>query len=163
MVFKGRADFFASPVCDKPSFSLNSETNCANAFSCVILSFSPFCFFSFSPPTFLRIFALSLHARKNSLVVSPPKRYNALRVINVVNEVLILLARVWFTLALTISGKVAFFARNLQFSLILSKTTIVSWFEKPITVKTAVINNASICTSKNMPSIAKNPSTNNAS
>ena len=44
-------------------------------------------------------------ANTKSLVVTPPKKYKAPSVINVVTEVLILLAKVWFTEASTISPK----------------------------------------------------------
>src|SRR3954463_2320363 len=46
-----------------------------------------------------------------------------------------------------------------RFSRIRSKTTIVSWTLKPITVSIAVTNRASIATRKNVPRIAKIPTT----
>ena len=48
-------------------------------------------------------------ASTKSFVVTPPKKYNAASVIIVVSDVLILLAKVWLTDALTISPKDIFF------------------------------------------------------
>ena len=47
--------------------------------------------------------------RTKSFVVTPPQKYSANNVINVVNEVLILLVNVWFTEASTISQNDIFF------------------------------------------------------
>ena len=63
----------------------------------------------------------------------------------------------------TTCSKVQLDGSFLRFSLIRSKTTIESWIENPITVKTAVMNRASISTSKNLPNMENIPTNKKAS
>ena len=55
-----------------------------------------------------------------------------------VREVLMERLTVWLTLAPTTASKLFLFTLFLKFSRILSKTTMVSWTEKPRTVRSAV-------------------------
>ena len=77
-----------------------------------------------------------IRASENHLRVSPPKKNKKAITIITVSTVLIDLPKVWFKLWFTVSSKlpVPFFA---IFSLILSKTTIVSWTENPKIVRRA--------------------------
>src|SRR3954452_17253069 len=97
-------------------------------------------------------------ARTKLRIAAPPNRYSDSRVRTTVKLVMIERANVWRIEWLTISanGSPAWRAR---FSRIRSKTTIVSWTLKPMTVSIAVTKRASISIRKIVPSIAKMPTT----
>ena len=95
-------------------------------------------------------------------IVTPPNNSKATSVSSTVSEVFSERARVWVRLWFTTSSKLSPAWRT-TFSRIRSKTTIVSWTEKPMTVRMAVMNIASSSIARKRPRIENTPSTTMAS
>ena len=95
-------------------------------------------------------------------MVSPPKSSSASNTNTTVKEVFRDLPKVCTTeILVTVTNFLPIFFN--KFSLILSKTTIVSCTENPIIVRRAVTKSVSISTPKNFPKIAKIPTTSKTS
>jgi hypothetical protein len=91
------------------------------------------------------------------LSVTGPRKNIATRTTIRVKEVLMERAIVELTLLLIMVCKSALFLKSSKFSLILSKTTIVSWTENPIMNKSATIKLVSISTPNFQPKTASIP------
>ena len=77
-----------------------------------------------------------INANAKYLITYPPRKYNIITTINVVNDVIIVLDIVWFNDKFVISFK-DIFRSFWVFSLILSNITMVSFSEYPTIVKKA--------------------------
>src|SRR5205085_5949447 len=95
-------------------------------------------------------------------MVVPPSSSSAVSVNSTVSVVFSERSIVWLTLKLTIRSNDSPGNRP-TFSLIRSKTTIVSCTEKPTTVSTPVTNSASTSIPSSLPRIAQTPSTTSTS
>src|SRR6187549_3492772 len=100
----------------------------------------------------------SSRARTNTPIACPANSSSARSVITTVRLVVIDRPNVWRIEWLTIRANDSP-AWRLRFSRTRSNTTIVSWTEKPMTVRIAVTNRLSIWTPKNVPRSAKAPTT----
>ena len=87
---------------------------------------------------------------------------SAVSVSTTVSEVLTDLSKVWFTLKLTTLSNAS--PGNFPtFSRMRSNTTMVSWTEKPTTVRSAVTNSASTSNPATLPRMAHRPTTSTVS
>src|SRR3989344_6152798 len=101
-----------------------------------------------------------IKAKEKSLVVSAPTKNKTTRTKIVVSEVLMDRTKVWLMLSPTIcsNGFLLCVSRlTFKFSRTLSKTTMVSWTEKPRTTSRAVTNKVSTSTPWKCPRTAKTP------